>query len=63
MNDRYTHRLLKPLEDAVSVLPSFTEESKEDGQEEDKSMPQEQLPQNDGHSTASQKDKAAAGGM
>jgi integrase len=29
MNDRYTHQALKPLEQAMSVLPSFNDETKE----------------------------------
>jgi integrase len=29
MNDRYTHHALKPLEQAISVLPSFNEEAEE----------------------------------
>ena len=29
MNDRYTHQALKPLQQAMSVLPSFNEEAEE----------------------------------
>jgi site-specific recombinase XerD len=32
MNDCYTHHALKPLEDAISNLPSFAEDPKQNGQ-------------------------------